>query len=268
MIALTVEEIWVKKSEILQSCQNADNPNGVFYRILEYRAIDYLIANHRKIGRFISQNRQSISGDEDGTLSAVSIFLNPLRNSFWRMRVRIEDLDLPYSFEFFDFQDDPLTEYTVLSVKKNITGGQKKIAKSTISVLEMQNFCVAVKDRNAKRKLGPHAIWEDVSGRKLIPGEVAPGESPVKNREALSEFGNQIDSQRRDDCVRNGIKRMRESHPAQSQALRLKIEDFSIREIAGVLNKTYSATTTFLSAANKLARPFLEPCLSLIAEEN
>lgn len=70
-----------------------------------------------------------------------------------------------------------------------------------------------------------------------------------------------------DDCVRNAFTRFGREHPERAEALRRMVVDgWSVREVAGYLQRTERATFEYLSQCRKKLRPLLQPCLDLLGQ--
>lgn len=63
-------------------------------------------------------------------------------------------------------------------------------------------------------------------------------------------------------CVQQALQRFAKAHPERAQAIRLMHqEDWSIAQIAQLLERTPAATKEFLSQCRKAFRKFVEPCV-------
>lgn len=94
--------------------------------------------------------------------------------------------------------------------------------------------------------------WAQVEGAVATP---AACDAPAAVQEALQE------------CFDRGWKAFAEGHPQAAQVLEKVVQlDWSIRDVAGFLQRTDGATREYLSQCRKKLRRFVEPCRELLAE--
>jgi RNA polymerase sigma-70 factor (ECF subfamily) len=94
--------------------------------------------------------------------------------------------------------------------------------------------------------------WARVEGALVTP---AACEAPAAMQQALQ------------DCFDNGWKSFGDAHPQAAQVLEKVVQhDWSIRDVAGFLERTEGATREYLSQCRKKLRRFVEPCRELLAE--
>ncbi len=70
------------------------------------------------------------------------------------------------------------------------------------------------------------------------------------------------------DCIMQAIELFERTYPALSGAVELGIvEQWSIRDLAAFLGRSEGATKEFISQCRKKLRPFLVPCMALLASD-
>ena len=237
IIQNTATKIWKESQDNIEYYRHADNPNALFYRLLDNEVADYLAARYKKSNRWKS-------------------LINPIKANHWRIKTDLDEIGSYIPIEYFVLLNDNSTDLTILSLRKNLRRSESRLARDGIAVMMELNLCVPIAK---KEKRNNKPAWEDITARKLTNSEVEQID------DKFSE-GVGIDVERRSECIKDALQRVREKHPSRGLALSLFVQDKSVPEIADAIGKTYTATTTFLSETRKWAFPYFKPCRSFISE--
>lgn len=69
-------------------------------------------------------------------------------------------------------------------------------------------------------------------------------------------------------CVQSGLQQFERDHPDRSDAIRLMhIEEWSVAQLSEYLKRTAGATREYLSQCRRVLKPYLQPCLAFLAQE-